>query len=108
MNILCIESLLHTKNMQRNAALRYYTPQARLPFGLLKPAFEHEHALRLPRDKDRKTITSITVILLPFVTYLLTLPPILVKKKLAYMCTVLCAYVLTMGSFSENVVKVLC
>jgi hypothetical protein len=58
---------------------------ARSPFWLLKPASEHEHALLLPRlswswnvllpsDTYRKRITPITAVLLPFVTYLLTLP----------------------------------
>jgi hypothetical protein len=52
---------------------------------LLKPACEHAHAHLLPRlcwswnvllpsDIYRKPITSITAVLLPFVTYLLTLP----------------------------------
>jgi hypothetical protein len=77
-------SLLPMKknNAQQNAALRYYT-QARSPFLLLKPASEHSHAHLLPRlswtvllpsDTNRKPITSITAVLLPFVTYLLTLP----------------------------------
>jgi hypothetical protein len=75
------------RNAQQNAALWLYTPQARSPFWLLKPASEHAHAhaLQLPRlswswtvllptDTHRKHITSITAVLLPFVTYLLTLP----------------------------------
>jgi hypothetical protein len=55
------------------------------PFWLLKPASERAHARLLPRlswswtvllpsDTHRKHITSITAVLLPFVTYLLTLP----------------------------------
>jgi hypothetical protein len=69
--------LLSTKNAQENAALRYYTPQARSPFWLLKPASQLAHALLLPRvscswtvllpsDTHRKSITSITSVLLPF------------------------------------------
>jgi hypothetical protein len=75
------------KNVQQNAALRYYTLQTRSPFRLLKPAPEHSHARLLPRlswswavllpsDTHRKTITSITAVLLLFVTYLPTLPRI--------------------------------
>jgi hypothetical protein len=69
------------KNAQQNSALQYYT-QERSPFLLLKPASEHAHARLLPRvswtvllpsDTNRKPITSITDVLLPFVTYLLTL-----------------------------------
>jgi hypothetical protein len=52
---------------------------------MLKPASEHAHARLLPRlswswtvllgsDTHRKPITSITAVLLPSVTYLLTLP----------------------------------
>jgi hypothetical protein len=79
--------LLPTKNAQQNAALRYYTPQAWSPFWPLKPASKHSHAgllrilswswpVLLPSDTYRKTITSITAVLLSFVTYLLTLPRI--------------------------------
>jgi hypothetical protein len=57
----------------------------RSPFLLLKPACEHAHArllpilswrwtVLLPSDTHRTPITSITVVLLKFVTYLLTLP----------------------------------
>jgi hypothetical protein len=42
MNILCIESFFPQKT--HNAALRKYTPQARSPFRLPKPASEHVHA----------------------------------------------------------------
>jgi hypothetical protein len=66
----------------QNAAFLWYTPQARSPFWLLKPA--SEHALLLLRLYEfglccylvihRKTITPITAVSLPFVTYLLTLP----------------------------------
>jgi hypothetical protein len=77
--------LLPTRKAQQNAALQYNTHQARSPFWLLKTASEHAHAHLLPRlswswtvllpsDKHRKPITSITAALLPFVTYLLTVP----------------------------------
>jgi hypothetical protein len=82
--------LLPTKNAQRNAALRYHTPQARSPIRLMKPASPHAHAgllhrllwrswswtVLLPSDTIRKHITSMTTVLLPFVTYLMTLPRI--------------------------------
>jgi hypothetical protein len=87
MNILCTESFCPQKNAQHNATLRQYTPQARSPFWLLKPASEHAHAharlftrlswswtVLLPCDAYRRPITSITAVLLSFVTYLLTLP----------------------------------
>jgi hypothetical protein len=59
--------------------------QARSPFWARKPASEHEHASLLPRlswswtvllpsDTHRKPITSITTVLLPFLTNLQTLP----------------------------------
>jgi hypothetical protein len=75
--------LLPTENTQQNAALQYYTPQALFPFWLLKPTSEHVQSHLLPRlswswtvllpsDTYRKPITSITAVLLPFVTYLLT------------------------------------
>jgi hypothetical protein len=41
--------LLPTKNAQRNAALWYYTPRARSPSWLLKPASQYAHAYLLPR-----------------------------------------------------------
>jgi hypothetical protein len=84
-NILCIESFCtQKKNAQQNAALRYYTSNAWLRFWLIKPASEHGHAclipglswswtVLLPSDTRWKSITSITTVLLPFVTYLLTL-----------------------------------
>jgi hypothetical protein len=61
------------------------TPQAWSPFWLLKPASEHAHRLPrlswswtmlLPSDTHRNPITSITAVLLSFLTYLLTLPRI--------------------------------
>jgi hypothetical protein len=79
-------ALLPTKNRQQNAALLQYT-QARSPFWLLTPVSEHVHAHMLPRlswswtvllpsDTHRKLTTSITAVLLPFFTHLLTLPRI--------------------------------
>jgi hypothetical protein len=73
----------HKKTAQQNASLRQYTPQARSPFWLLKSASEHAHAHFLPRlswswtvllpsDTHIKPTASITGVLLPFVTYLLT------------------------------------
>jgi hypothetical protein len=84
MNILCTEFFCLQKNAQQNAALRYYTSQARSLFWPPKPASKHEHARLLPRlswswtvllpnDTHGKPITSITAVLLPFMTYLLTL-----------------------------------
>jgi hypothetical protein len=83
MNILCNEPLC-TQKPQHRPATRYYTHPARSPFWLLKPASEHAHARLLPRpawswtvlltsDTYIKPITSITGVLLQFVTYLLTL-----------------------------------
>jgi hypothetical protein len=68
-------------------------PQARSPFWLLKSAFEREHARLLPRlswswtvllssDTHRKLIISITAVLLPFLTYLLTPPRIITVVSL--------------------------
>jgi hypothetical protein len=85
MNILCIESFCQKRNAQQNAALQRYTSEARSPFWLTKLASEHAHArlllrpswswtVLLPSETHRKPITSITAVLLPFVTYLLTLP----------------------------------
>jgi hypothetical protein len=84
MNILCIGPFVHKKSAKQNAALRYYTSQARSPFWLLKPACEHARArllrrlswswaVLLPSGTHIKPITSITTVWLPFVTYLLTL-----------------------------------
>jgi hypothetical protein len=80
--------LLPTKYVEYNAALRYHTPKARSSFWLLKLPSEYAHArllptlswswdVLLPSDTYRKHITSITAVLLPFVTYLLTLPRII-------------------------------
>jgi hypothetical protein len=75
---------LPTEHAQQNAAPWQYT-KTQSSFWLLKPASEHVHARLLPRlsrswavllpsDVHREPITSITAVLLPFVTYLLTLP----------------------------------
>jgi hypothetical protein len=55
MNILCIGSFCSQKT-QQNATLRYYTPQARSPFWLLKPASEHAHARLLPKPPCSWTV----------------------------------------------------
>jgi hypothetical protein len=78
--------VLTTQNAKHNAALQYYTPQARSPFWLPKPASEHAPERLLPRlswswtvllpiDTHIKLVASIPAVLLPFVTYLVTLPP---------------------------------
>jgi hypothetical protein len=62
-----------------------YTPEALSPFLLLKPVSEYVHSRLVPRlswswtvllpsDTHIKPITTITAVLLPFLTYLLTLP----------------------------------
>jgi hypothetical protein len=77
--------LLAKKKRTTEPALQYWNFQARSPFLILKPASEHAHARLLPRlswswtvllpsDTHRKPLTFITAVLLPFVTYLLTLP----------------------------------
>jgi hypothetical protein len=82
MNILCIESIFPQKTHNRKL-LFGSIPQARSPFWLLKSASEHAHArsilrlswswnVLLPSDTHNKPITSVTAVLLPFVTYLLT------------------------------------
>jgi hypothetical protein len=43
MNIFALSAFC-LKNAKENAAFRQYTPQARSPFSLLKPASEHAHA----------------------------------------------------------------
>jgi hypothetical protein len=84
MTKLYIESFYPQKT-HNNPAFRYHTPQAPSPFWLLNPSSEHAHARLLPRpswswtvllpsNTHRKPITSIAVVFLPFVAYLLTLP----------------------------------
>jgi hypothetical protein len=74
---------------QQNAALWQCSPQARSTFWILKPVSENAHAHLLPRlpwswtvllpsDRHRKPITVIIAILLPFVTYFLTLSRIII------------------------------
>jgi hypothetical protein len=84
MNALCVEPFCtHQKIAEQNAALRLYTPQTQLPLWLLILSSEHAHARLLPRllwswtvllpsNIHRKTITSITADLLPFVPYVMT------------------------------------
>jgi hypothetical protein len=80
MNILCTETFCLQKTTTRGLCFSVRTRQARSAFWLLKPASEHAHAhlpprlswswsVLLPSDTHRKTITSITGDLLPFVTY---------------------------------------
>jgi hypothetical protein len=92
MNNLCIGSFWPQKSSQENAALRYYTSPAFLPFWLLIPASEHAHARLLPilpwswtvlltlllthaptSDINRKLSTYLEAVLLQFVTHLLNL-----------------------------------
>jgi hypothetical protein len=67
---------------ERSSSVVY--SQARSPLRLLKPAYEHMNArllsilscswtVLLPSDTHRKPIMSITAVLQPYVTYLLTL-----------------------------------
>jgi hypothetical protein len=85
MNILCIEFFRPQKKRTTERCSSVVYTQARSIFSLLKPASELAHVRLLPRlswswtvllpsDTLRKPITSITAVLLPFVTYLLTLP----------------------------------
>jgi hypothetical protein len=77
--------LLPTKNGTRELCSSVVYSQARQPFWLLKLASENAHGhllsrlslswtMLLPSETGSKPITSITAVLLPFVTYLLTLP----------------------------------
>jgi hypothetical protein len=70
--------LLHTQKNYNNAALRYYTSQAKSPFWILEPASGYAYArllhrlswrltVLLPSDTYRKRITSVTAVLLPSV-----------------------------------------
>jgi hypothetical protein len=71
----------HNRTLLFGSTIQVWWP----PFWLLKPASEHAHAhllpilswswtVLLPSDTHRIPITSITAVLLSFVTYLLTLP----------------------------------
>jgi hypothetical protein len=71
-----------SERTKKYADLRYYAPQARSPFWLLKPACKHVHLLPtlswrwtvlLPSDLDIKPILSITAVILAFALYLVTL-----------------------------------
>jgi hypothetical protein len=84
---------LPTKNAQQNAALRQYTPQERSPLWLQKTSSGHAHARLLPRlfwswtlllptDTHRRSLMSITDVLLPFLTYLLILFRVKGKGKI--------------------------
>jgi hypothetical protein len=76
---------LPTKTPNRTLLIGQDTRRSRSPFWPLKPAPEYAHALlltrlswnwilSLPTDTNRKCITPITAVILPFVSYLLTLP----------------------------------
>jgi hypothetical protein len=84
MNILCIESFCSQKRTTERCSSVVYL-QARSPFWLLIPASEHAHVrlpsrlscswtVLLPSDIHRKPAATITAVLLPSVTYSLTLP----------------------------------
>jgi hypothetical protein len=84
-NILCIESFSRKNKRTKERCSSVIHPQARSPFWLLKSASEHAHvcllpglswsrAVLLPSDTHRTPVTTITAVVLPFVTYLLTLP----------------------------------
>jgi hypothetical protein len=80
MNILRTESFCSQRTTERCSSVD--TPQARLPFLQLKAASEHAHARLLPRLSrswtvllpfdTHRPVTSITAVLLPFVSCLLT------------------------------------
>jgi hypothetical protein len=83
MNILCIESFCAQQKCRTERCSSVIHTQALPSFWLLKPASEHTPSHLLPRlqwswtllllsDARRKPITSITAVLLPSVTYLLT------------------------------------
>jgi hypothetical protein len=80
MNILCIESFCPYKTHNRTL-LFGRTLLKESPSWLLKPASEprllRSWIVLLPSDTHREPITSITIVLLPFVTYLLT--PLILK-----------------------------
>jgi hypothetical protein len=77
--------LLPTKKRKTERPSSVLHSSSTVSFWLLKPATSYAHACLLPRlswswtvllpsDTHRKYITSITAVLLPFVTYLLILP----------------------------------
>jgi hypothetical protein len=77
--------ILLLTNKHNRTSLSVVHPQVRSPFWLLKAASEYAHERLLPRlswswimllpsDTHWKHVTSITAVLLPFVTHLLTLP----------------------------------
>jgi hypothetical protein len=83
MNILCIESFFPQKKKRTTGRCTSVLNQARSPFWLLKSASQLVYVRLLPRlswswtvllpsDTHRQTITSITAVVLPFMTYLLT------------------------------------
>jgi hypothetical protein len=81
MNILCTESFCPQKSTTKCRTSVVHL--ARSTFWLLKPASTcacacyldcHSRTVLLPSDTHRKPTTSITAVLFPFMTYLLTLP----------------------------------
>jgi hypothetical protein len=89
-----IYDICSKEDIQQNFAL-LYTPQARSPFWLLKPASEIRMSGLLPRRSwswivllpngaHRKHITSIKAVLRPFIIYLPTLPRILLSQHTRY------------------------
>jgi hypothetical protein len=83
MNILCIESFCPQKRITErcSSVLHSSSTVANLTtktslwtcFARLLPRLSWSWAVLLPSDTHRKPITPITAVLLPFVTYLLTL-----------------------------------
>jgi hypothetical protein len=81
MNILCIESFSPQNTQKRTQLFGITLLKQPSPFLLLKSAYEYARllprlswswTLLLPSDRHRKSITSITAVLFPFVSYLLT------------------------------------
>jgi hypothetical protein len=81
MNILCIESFCPQKMHNRTVLLgstlkhgRHFDYWKQPAHTRLLPRLSCSWTVLLPSDTHRKPITSITAVLLPLVTYLLTLP----------------------------------
>jgi hypothetical protein len=89
--VLCIDSFPPPKKLTTILCSSVVHPSSTCAIFTTEKAFEHGHARLLPRlswswtvllpsDTHRKPITSITAVLLPFVTYLLILPRTLADK----------------------------
>jgi hypothetical protein len=87
MNILLIKFFANKIRTTERCPSVVHTPQTRSPFWLLKTASEHGNArlllrlswswtVLLPSVTHRKSLTSITALLRPFMTYLLTVEPL--------------------------------